>query len=184
MKLTRRALGHSFFRSLFSSNRSIRTARFVRPFHCAHSLARSRAHWTVIYFYELIASISYSFNPQIRSSSISFNFHFTHCIFLSPPLKCLIGNKNAFIAHQIFWYFSRMCIAEKLKRWNEISYKSEVGVRKQISSATLYRVLGSKCRQKNLNFSACMIDRIIWIVLIDHKFDVVLTDIVVGSVLC
>ena len=45
-----------------------------------------------------------------------------------------------------------------------------------------YRVLESKCRQKNLNFFVCMIARIIWMVLIDHKFDTVLTDIEVGLV--
>ena len=46
-----------------------------------------------------------------------------------------------------------------------------------------YRVLWSTCRQKNLNFLACMIARIIWMLLIDHKFDTVLTDVNVGSVL-
>ena len=60
--------------------------------------------------------------------------------------------------------------------------EKDINTRLQMQSS--YRVLELKCWQKNLNFFVCMIARIIWMVLIDHKFDTVLTDIEVGSVFC
>ena len=80
-KLTRRILGHSLVRSLDRSHRSlIRSlcpacfaralcpAHFTCALYCAHSFARSLVHslpsyWERGFFNEMIASISYNFNP-------------------------------------------------------------------------------------------------------------------------
>ena len=64
---TRGVLDHSLVCSHCSLIRLLRTARFARALHCAHSFARSltrsRAHGKAVFVTEMNALISYSFNP-------------------------------------------------------------------------------------------------------------------------
>ena len=79
-----RVLGHSLVRLLVRSHRSLihllRTARFAHALRCAHSFARSLAHFLTN------ASTSYSFNPLCidRSHSVTNITPFPAPAYFSP----------------------------------------------------------------------------------------------------